>query len=183
LGSDTYAFNVGGNPFSLCTTFDASYSSFSTELDANPVVTYTGASALATSETIDVDFFQNYYAAGPGNWDGTYSEQIPFELDVDGTASAEYFWDGQGVGLVGPFSGPGTTNTTNSAYLIGLDANTLSTEAEFSFTFAAGSAPGSVNESVSATPEPVETIPLALAMAALVFFQLHRNRQAWQPGN
>lgn len=166
-GSSSVAF--GADPYSVAWTFAAAYTALGTSLSVDPVVTYTGASPSTTNDVITFNFFQNYYDASAGTWNGAYTETIPLNIlgnvGAGSTASAELFYDGQGLGLVGPF-GPGYHYGQNTVSLTGLTASTLSAEYEFTFDFQPGTLTGA-SES-SPVPEPYQALPLGLALAGLV---------------
>ncbi len=166
----SYSLTFGdGDAYSITWSFSASYTSSGTELSINPVATYTGGSPSVGNDVINFNFFQNYYDSSPGTWDGAYTETVPLavlgNVGAGSTASAELFYDGQGLGLVGPF-GPGYHFAQNTVTLTGLDADTLAAEYEFTFDFQAGTQDGA-SES-SPVPEPYEALPLGLALAGLV---------------
>jgi hypothetical protein len=174
-GSTNTTLSLGGtNNFDVSTSFDASFPS-GTHLDAFPIVTYIGSSPLSSSETVTLDFLQDFLMPGSNvSWDGTYHEDIPLSVSANGSASAQLLVDGQSVGLVGPV-GPGTTDTSIFKGLTGLSGNTLSEDYQVTFTFGANTAPGS---SISSVPEPGQTIPLALGMLGCVVAAFRRRQRS-----
>jgi hypothetical protein len=159
-------------------SFAAWYTASGTEIIADPIATYTRANPSIGNDVISINFFQNYYDNSPGSWDGAYTETVPLALlgsvGAGSTVSAELFYDGQGLGLVGPF-GPGYHFGQNTVNLTGLTASTLAAEYEFTFNFAAGTLTGGTAESV---PEPYEALPLGLALAGLVCSRLVVRRRS-----
>jgi hypothetical protein len=145
----------------------------------DPTATYTRATPSVGNDVINFDFFQNFYNNSSGNWDGDYTENVPFSLlgnvAAGSTVSGQAFWDGQGLGFVGP-NGPGDSLGTSSADLIGLDAPTLSAEFDFTYDFQAGTEMGASASASASTgvpepaPEPGEAAPCgALLLAGLVW--------------
>lgn len=175
-GSTDNTISVGGADFDVSTSFLASFDDLGTSMTADPFVTYVGASPLSSDETVTINMFQDFYYPGTGvTWDGTYYESFPFGMSSTGSASGELFINGQGVGPIGPYSGPGAFYGSGSANLTGLDGNTLGYDFEFTFTFDAGAAPGST---ISSVPEPVQTIPLAMSMLGFAVFALWRRKHS-----
>jgi len=177
-GSSSVIF-ADTDAYSVAWSYSASYTAGGTEIIVDPVVTYIGASPSVGSDVIAFDFFQNYYDASAGTWNGAYTETVPLALlgnvGAASTVSAELFYDGQGLGLVGPF-GPGYHFGQNTETLTGLTAATLTAEYEFNFDFAAGTQTGA--SASSATPEPYEALPLGLALAGLVCSRLVVRRSS-----
>jgi hypothetical protein len=173
-----YSLMVNGDTYSISWTYSDSFTS-GTEIVINPVATFVSGPST-TTDTITFDFFQNYYTniSNP-TWDGTYTETVP--LDIEGpvasgsTASGELFYDGQGLGLVGPV-GPGFHYKQNMVALTGLDLSTLSAEYEFTYTFAPGTTGGSISS--PSIPEPAETLPLALLGLGSCGFALRRRAKS-----
>jgi hypothetical protein len=168
--SGSTSVTLGTDSYSVAWTFAAAYNALGTSISVNPVVTYTGASPSTTNDVITFNFFQNYYDASPGSWDGAYTETIPLNISgsvgAGSTASGELFYGGQGLGLVGPF-GLGSHVGQNTVTLSGLTASTLSAEYEFTFDFEPGTLTGGSDNS-SPIPEPYQALPLGLALAGLV---------------
>jgi hypothetical protein len=165
--------------YSITWTYSAWYNAGGTEIIVNPVATYIGASPSVGNDAIAFNFFQNYYDNSRGSWDGAYTETVPLALlgsvGSGSTVSAQLFYDGQGLGLVGPF-GPGYHFGQNTVNLTGLTASTLAAEYEFTFDFAAGTLTGA--SASSGIPEPCQALPLGLALAGLVCSRLGVRRRS-----
>ena len=163
--------------YSITWSFLASYMG-STVLTVNPVVTYTGVNPSVGNDVINFDFFQNYYDNSPGSWDGAYTENVPLALlgpvGAGSTASAELFYDGQGLGLIGPF-GPGSNFGQNTVGLSGLTASTLAAEYEFNFDFTAGTLNGATGNASATVPEPYEAFPLGMVLIGVVWSRARRR--------
>ena len=176
-GSSVLTF-VDTDAYSITWSYGASYTAQGTEIIINPVATYTGGSPSLGNDVITFNVFQNYYDSSPGSWDGAYTETVPLALlgnvGAGSTVEAELFYDGQGLGLVGPF-GPGYHFGQNTVSLTGLTGSTLSAEYEFTFDFQAGTLTGADAGSV---PEPYEALPLGLALAGLVCSRLVVRRRS-----
>jgi hypothetical protein len=181
--SGSYLLTFGdGDKYSISWTFEAYYDDSGTEIIVDPVATYAGSSPSVGNDLINFDAFQNFYAGGPGNWDGDYTETIPLALTgsvgAGSTVAAQLFWSGQGLGEVGPY-GPGYYNAQNTVDLTGLDANTLTAEYEFAFDFTAGTLNGA--SAFSGVPEPssVQLLILMLAGTAVVCGLAARRRSGY----
>jgi hypothetical protein len=178
-GNGSYALVFGdGDQYSIKWTYSASYTGAGTAVTIYPVATYVGSSPSIGNDTIAFDSFQNIYDSSRGSWDGSYTETIPLSLSgnagAGSTVSGELFWDGQGLGLIGPF-GIGNNVGQNTETLTGLDATTLSAEYAFTFNFDAGTQNGAVASS-SPVPEPVYTYLMGFGLLALVLLR-HRSRK------
>jgi hypothetical protein len=176
-GASSYNLTINSDNYLISWTYSDSYTPNGTEIVINPTATFVSGPST-TSDTITFDFFQNYYT--PGNnitYDGAYTETVP--LDIEGnvgsssTAQAELFYNGQGLGLVGPV-GPGFHFQQNTANLSGLDSNTLSAEYEFTYIFGSNTTSGFIS-SPSGVPEPSESLPLAALGIGFVAFTLRRR--------
>jgi hypothetical protein len=141
-GSFSYPVAVGSDNFVVTGSYDTGYTASSgTFVNVFPAITYVGTGPSTSLDKITFDIFQNFFDSTPGTWDGTYTETVPLTVGANSTASAQLLWDGQSVGLVGPY-GPGTYNASQSANLTGLDGNTLSADYQFVFTFDPGTPAG-----------------------------------------
>jgi hypothetical protein len=171
-----------GDQYSISWTFQAYYDDSGTEIIVDPVATYVGSSPSVGNDLINFDAYQNYYAGGPGNWDGDYTETIPLALTgnvgAGSTVEAQLFWSGQGLGEVGPY-GPGYNYAQNTVDLTGLDANTLVAEYEFAFDFTPGTLNGA--SAFSGVPEPsaVQLLMLMLACTVVVRWLAARLRSGY----
>jgi hypothetical protein len=127
-----------------------------------------------------MNFYANYYNSSPGTWDGAYTETVPLELygnvGAGSTVSAELFYGGQGIGLVGPF-GPGYHFAQVTTTLTGLNNDILPAVFVFNFNFEAGTDTGS-GGSGSPVPEPCEALPLGLALGCVVWGRLAARRRS-----
>ena len=121
-------------------------------------VSYASGTPAPLTDNFTIDVLQDIYDSSPGTFNGTYNEDIPVILNGAGSsATGQFLWDGQSVGLL-TFPGPGSYNKSATATLTGLTGNVLAADAQFDFTFAAGTTFGA-GASVTFTPEPVEAAP------------------------
>jgi hypothetical protein len=173
--ANTDTYNISG-------TYAASYGSGGTVFSVSLGVTYLGnsVSGPSSADSLTVDVFQDIFDDSPGTFDGTYTESIPVSIfgavGAGTNVSAQLLWDGQSVGLIGPFVGDGTFSGDSSANLTGLTGDFLAGDFQFIYNFAAGTDPGAGASVLNSTPEPVETIPAALAIVAAIFFFRSRNQ-------
>jgi hypothetical protein len=180
IGPTTGSYDLSflnGDTYTISWTFSASYSDAGTQLSVDPVATYTGASPSVGNDVIDFSFYQNFYDATPGTWDGDYSESVALSMQgnvgAGSTAEGELFWDGQGLGLVGP-SGPGYFVGKNTVSLTGLNDSTLSAEYDFTYDFQAGTQQGAGVSSPA--PEPSEAVAVMVAVAAAMLWRRRSSR-------
>ena len=178
-GSFNFNYTFGdGDIYNISGAYDGSYSTVTGSfILVTPTVTYVGASPSVGADTVTFDMLQGYYDAGPGSWAGTYYETIPLSFDAPAgsTISAQLLYDGESVGLVGPY-GPGNYFAQESKFLDfgGLDTSaTLSADYNFVFSFAAGTTTG---EYGSSTPEPAMALPCLLCLA-LATWHLNRRKR------
>ena len=168
--ADGDLYNVAGN-------WSASYGSGGNQLNVIFSSTYGGPTASVANDSMTFDLLQNIFDSSAGTFNGTYTEHVPTYLSTGvgsaSTISAEVFYDGQGVGLIGPF-GVGSNYGQQSAYLTGLTGNTLTEDYRFTLNFGAGTQSGA--SAASATPEPAQAIPLAASLVGLGFMALRRKR-------
>lgn len=173
-GSTVYTFG-DGDQYSVMWSYSAAFNASGTTIFVDPTVSYIGSSASVGNDLLTFSFYQNYYDNSPGNWDGSYTESIPLmtagNVGAGTSADGELFYDGQGLGIVGPYS-LGNHFGTNTMTLTGLNDPTLSAQYLFQYSFKAGTQTGAgfMSPPASAVPEPSETLPLAaLGLGACVF--------------
>ena len=145
-GSFDFGYLFGnGDAYDISGNYSASYSTADgSAISINPLVTYIGTMPSVATDTLDFSMFQSYFDTSCCTWAGLYSESIPLYLSnlagPGSSISGELFYDGQGVGLVGPY-GPGAYSETRSANLDFGNLNTspfLAAEYDFSFVFWSG---------------------------------------------
>jgi hypothetical protein len=179
-GSFDFNYTFGdGDTYNISGAYGASYSTVTgSTIYVTPTVIYMGSSPSVGADTITFDLLQGYYDAGPGSWAGTYYETIPLSWNAPAgsTISAQLLYDGESVGLVGPY-GPGNYFAQESKSLDfgSLDTSaTLSADYNFVFSFAAGTTTG---EGGSSTPEPAMAIPCLLCLALAIWHLNRRKRR------
>ena len=184
VGPANFNFNyvfANGDIYNLAGTYSASYGNDGSAIVINFSAIYTGATASVGNDVLTFDILQNYFDNSPGTFDGTYTENVPVTLGTNVGAgsniTAQLFYDGKGVGLVGPF-GVGTNYASKSANLTGLTGDYLDADFNFTFDFMAGSQPGSGGTVSSTTPEPAQLLPFggSLLLAALLLSHQSRKR-------
>jgi hypothetical protein len=122
----------------------------------------------SANDVLRVDLLQNYLY--PYALDGTYFASAGGSLDPSvapgSSFKAELTYNGQSVGVIGPFSGPGFQSGSTSATLTGL-TNPLAADFSYTYDFAAGSTP---------TPEPTALALSAAGLLAVGVFKIRRRR-------
>jgi hypothetical protein len=124
------------------------------------------------ADTFTIDDLQNYdlssstYYTTYGTLNGYYTEDTSSGVIGGPTGSswqAELFYNGQALGVLGPFTGPGYASNGSGTALTGFgSATTLDADFQFTYDFAAGTPAGS---GFTSTPEPGGLIPVAAILA------------------
>jgi hypothetical protein len=179
--SGNYLYTFGdGDQYQINWVFAASYNGTSTQLSVDPMAIYVGSNPSVGNDVIDFQFFQNFYDSTRPDWDGNYTEDVPLSLSANAgspsTVSGELFYDGQGLGLIGPF-GPGNNTGQNTVALTGLTDPTLAAEFVFTADFQSGTAPGANAAAFANVPEPAEALPLGIVFLAFGFRLVSRRRR------
>lgn len=134
-------------------------------IDLTAVYLGNAAGGLSANDVLTTDMLQNYTVSG--SLDGNYFERsdanISGPIAGDSSFEAQLYYNGNGLGAIGPFVGPGFYSGASDADLSGL-TNPLSADFRFIFTFGEGSAPGAMISTV--VPEPGEALPLGIAIVA-----------------
>ena len=188
--STTGSFDINytfgdGDEYNISGTYGASYSSIGgSTIAIDPTVNYLGSGPTLGTDTIVLDFYQNYYDPSCCTWAGTYTESVPLnasgQFGAGSEMQGELFYDGVGVGLVGPDPAPGTYFVTESSNLdfgaVDDGLATLSADYNFQYKFGAGTAPGA-GETAS-TPEPASFVlcGFALVLGSIIFMRRNRAR-------
>lgn len=180
-----YTFGGTTDTYDVSGTYAASYGANGSVFVADVAAMYVGNSTNTKSkgDMFTIDVLQSIFDNGPGSFDGLYTETVPVTIGIsvgpNTLVSADLFYNGQGVGLVGPFIGTGTYYGQAQSNLTGLTGNYLNADFQFSYVFTAGATAGAGAAVVvsSATPEPAETIPAALACGLFVWAVIVRRRR------
>jgi len=137
----------------------------------DPTVIYIGnkGNPLAASiggDTVSLVMLENFFDPTPGVWDGNYCETFPFTVEAGGTATGNTYFDNDGVGLLTGNAGSSTQSMCrNISFTTSQNlSDYMDTQMLLNFSFAPGSAPGATI--ASAAPEPAQTLPAALGLAA-----------------
>jgi hypothetical protein len=180
--STSNVIDVGGSPFLVTTSFNASESGAGVSWGFGYQVTYIGATPLPSAETVSIAFLQGFYDPDAVDWDGTYSSNDSQNLD-DGTSfTSTLELDGQVAVSLGPFDGPGLQGGSGSALVTGLDGSTLNFEQIDNVTFNAGdpfdTTVGDSATPPSLTPEPSSLLLLATGLGVPASFLRRRLSRA-----
>lgn len=191
--SNTFSYTItltDGDKYLLTGNYSASYTEANGSLfSVNPILTY--VSGTAQADTIVVDWFEGVFDNSNGSYNGLYTENANLcngtGLGSGSSVKAQYIvnsgdvnnsssTDGTNTALpaLGPYSGAGCQNSSNSMTLSGLTNNLIGLDWEFTFNFAAGSSPGA---SEGVMPEPAETIPAALTLGWFAYVTLRRKQR------
>ena len=133
----------------------------------NVTVIYTGnaTSTASLNDVFTIDDLQDYTVLT--SLDGDYFENsaagIGGLIASGSSFSAQLSFNGNGLGILGPFTGPGNYYATSDLDLTGL-TSPLVADFQFQFDFAAGSNVGSYITTVP-VPEPGSMAPVAAILA------------------
>lgn len=128
--------------FKIIGRYSASSSSDGTQIEFNVRALYLGNSTHTASgnDTLTIDLLQSY--GYPFSLEGTYSYSNGFHIGKyvapSSTVQTDLYYEGQDVGTIGPFTGPGNFSGSASADLTGL-SRPLSADYRYTFFIAAGS--------------------------------------------
>jgi hypothetical protein len=120
------------------------------------------------NDLLTIDDLQDYIV--PYSLDGEYFEDTAADIGgpiaSDSSFKSELIFNNQGLGELGPFTGPGSYYESSSQDLTGL-SGPLDADFKFKFDFAKGSEVGSFISTVpnSTVPEPGGVIPVAAILA------------------
>ena len=146
----------------------------------NVTATYEGNGGINStpsvgSDTFTVDDLQDYdlatsaYFEEFGTLNGIYTEDASSGISGPPGSSwyAQLFYNGQGLPVLGPFTGPGSASNGSGTNLTGFgSATTLDADFRFTYDFAKGAPAGS--GFTSATPEPGGLMPIVSIMALCI---------------
>jgi hypothetical protein len=164
--------SIASTPFSFIYTFAdtdqysvmGTYSASGTapSISFSAVATYLGNSThtASSADVLSVDLLEDF--SYTGSTSGTYTETATLsQTNVGGGSSvtAQLFFGGTGIGLLGPFTGMGSQVYTKSATLT--PPNPALADFNYTFTLAAGSP--------AATPEPGSLTFLGIGVSIFAF--------------
>ena len=146
-----------------------------TSIQFNATAVFVGNSTSTSSQhdLLTIDDLQNYTV--PHSLDGNYFEDtaasIGGPIAPASSFTAELSYNGNGLGVLGPFTGPGSHFASANRDLLGL-TSPLEADFQFKFDFAAGSGVGSF---ISTVPEPGGVVPLTVILAVGLGFPAIRR--------
>jgi hypothetical protein len=153
--SPTVTFTVNGDTYQLLAPFTGMNNSPNgVTFVATPTITYTGATPTAQADNFTIDFLENF--TYPGSTTGTYHEASGAVIEggaVGSSFTAQAFYDGTGLGVLGPFTTTGSFMTAEKS-LSGLSGSPLAVDYQFVYDFAAGTTTGGSISAPSSVPEP-----------------------------
>lgn len=175
--SGTYSFLytfTDGDIYSVTGSYSASDTpTFDFSSTANYIGNTTNpAGASVGSDTLNVDLLQDFAYTGSSTTTGSASATLTQFDDAPGSyAEAEVFYDNQGLGMMGPYYGPGSEMVSSGPTTLNNLGDPVSGDFRYTFYFAAGTA---------AVPEPAEAGLLLLSLVALGAWRLYsvRKREA-----
>jgi hypothetical protein len=150
--ADTDTYSVSGTYSASGTAPSITFSAAATYLGN---ATHTASSA----DVLSVDLLENFSYTGPTG--GTYSESATLSqsnVAAGSNVTAQLFFGGAGIGLLGPFTGSGSQTYSASASLT--PSNPTLADFNYTFTIAAGT---------QATPEPGSAALMAFGLCLATF--------------
>jgi hypothetical protein len=162
--ADYTPFTVNGDSFVLYAPFFAANNVLNgTTVAYEPFVIHTGHSSTQQNDAFEIDFFQNF--AYSASLNGKYSEATDSYVYLAGPGSsftAQAFYGGQGLGLMGPFIGLNGSDS-HEAVLSDLSGTPLTFEYQMIYDFTAGSEPDALMVALGPIPLPLGTLPPPIA--------------------
>jgi hypothetical protein len=160
----TTNFNFTFDGFDISGEYKASNTTNSpsgfTDTQVDVTATYEGSTPLTAPVVLTVDDLQDFTVPSSYSLLGIYDEGgtagFSGTVGAGSSITEEAFYNGQGVGLLGPFTTNGTSETASKS--LTLSGTSLDVENQFVFTFNAGTSKGG---SITTTPEPGGLIPVA----------------------
>lgn len=155
---DTDRFFISG-------TYSESGTAPSVTFSATAAYLGNSTNTASSNDVLSVDLLEMF--AYNGSTSGTYSEKATLSqsnVASGSSVSGQLSFGGQGIGLLGPYTGIGSETLSASKFLSGFSSPALS-DFNFTFTLAAGS---------PAVPEPANiglSLVGLLAVCALVFYR------------
>ena len=161
-----------GDTYNISGDFFSSYSNTTgNEIVINPVAKYTGPGPSAGTDTITLDFLQDFLDPRPGSWAGPYTETIPLSstgsFGPGSSIGAQLLYDTVGIGAVScPAPGSCFFEETTSLDFGAADSSSfLAADYNFTFVFGRGTAVGAL--AAAGAPEPAMLMPGGLALLAI----------------
>jgi hypothetical protein len=148
-GTQNFTYTFGnGDTYNVTTTYSAD-DTINMNFSVNGAYVGNNGNSKAPSagnDTLKIDFLQNFAYTGSSSADATASATLMEEGNAPGSYSeAQLFFDGQGVGLMGPYYGQGTESVSSGPTTISNLGNPIDGDFNFTLFFAAGT---------TAAPEP-----------------------------
>jgi hypothetical protein len=157
---------VNGDSYDISGDYSASNTTNSpsgtTDFGGDVTATYIGGTPTAQSDVLTIDILQDFTVPGTYSLAGTYDEGAFVGINGAATGSSYSFqilYNGDSVGLLGPYT---TSGTHSSSTYLALGGTSLDADSQFTFDFAAGTPHGA---SMTTTPEPGGLIPVAAILA------------------
>jgi hypothetical protein len=177
-----FNFNVtlaDGDMYNVAGSFANSFPS-GANVGFYPTVTYIGASPSVASDLITLDMFQDFFFHPGIDWNSppNFTESIPFVLSGAGeSGSGHLSWDGIALPTLSTgiqSTQAGTVYLNGSKSITTIVNDTLVGDYTLNFDFSKGIKDGAFIGSPS--PEPAQTIPVAIGLLGLLAFKVRRFR-------
>lgn len=134
-----------------------------TDFGGEVTAEYIGGSPTGQADDITIDILQDFTVPGTYSLAGTYDEGAFVGISSGAGPGSSYsfqiLYNGDSVGLLGPYT---TSGTHDSSKDLSLSGTSLDADAQFTFDFAKGTTTGSY---MTTTPEPGGIIPIAVILA------------------
>jgi len=171
----TYTF-ADGDTYYVTTTYSATDTPITMNFSVDGIYTGNNGNSSAPSvagDTLTVEFLQDFAYTGSSSATGTSTATLIEQGNAPGSYSeAELYFDGQGVGLMGPNYGPAPSVGTAGPTTINNLGNPVDGNFSFTLYFAPGTSP-----TAAPVPEPASLKLLIAAMLLAVPVTAYRMRR------
>lgn len=170
VNGDLYQIS-GDYSASNTTNSPSGYTGFGGDVTAE----YIGSTPTLQSDSLTIDFFQDFSVPADYSLSGTYDESAFIGIGGAAPGSSYEFqtlYNAQTVGLLGPYTTSGTHSASKDLTITG---QTLDEDAQFTFDFAAGTTKGAY---MTTTPEPAGLLPLMAILLVFIAVPAVRRRRS-----
>lgn len=173
-GTENFNFTFGnGDQYHVTTGYSATDTPITFNFSANAVYTGNNGNTKAPSvggDTLTVDFLEDFAYTGTSASMGASSAVLTEEGNAPGSYSeANVYYDNMGIGVMGPYYGPGMALFTAGPTVVNGLGNPIDGDFRYILYFAPGTSP---------VPEPATASMFLLATLALVFvFARYRTKR------
>jgi hypothetical protein len=156
--------SVNGDMYDIFGEYSASNTTSSpsgfTATQFNVTADYMGPAPTTGADALTIDDLQDFTVPGTFSLTGTYNESTFATFGGSGgSLTYQAFYNGDGLGLLGPVTSPQSLSSSKDLMLTG---TSLDVEAQYTLVFDAGTTRGS---EITSTPEPTGLVPATAILA------------------